>query len=293
MWRRYLRGIASWLYSLLRSPPASDRSAGEEFQIQKAAFAREVSGTANKQTRAALTNMSPPRWVRIIASRVARLPGRSVRELPCEYGETRHRREKGGTPSSLPWRATEFQRQDRAGTTFFLISPAFCASRTACSSVASHRLSDSAIKVAHFAGPVVEFEGCGSEKAAAGENFLFRVAEPVSTESSQARESVCLKSRPNDCLHENTTGLLHHSALKVFFRTEVSEKAALTYLQGRREFADGEPFETFERSNIYGSLQNRAASLNAARTPALIRCRDAGWRSGCQRLPRTAQRMVA
>jgi hypothetical protein len=102
-------------------------------------------------------------------------------------------------------------------------------------------------QVAHFAWPVVEFEGRGSEKAAAGENFFFRVAEPVSTESSQARESVRLKGGPNHCLHENTASLLHHGALKIFFRTEVREKAALTYLQGRGEFADGEPFEAFQR----------------------------------------------
>src|SRR4029077_7766382 len=147
--------------------------------------------------------------------------------------------------------------------------------------------------VPHFVGTIVEFEGRGGEKASAGENFLFGIAEPVPAESSQTRESLCLKSGPNDSLHENTTGLLHHSALKVFFRTKVSKKAALTYLQGRGEFSDGEPLETFERSDIYGSLQNRAASLYTAWTPALIRCRDAGWRSGCQWLPRTAQRMVA
>src|SRR3984957_6816787 len=70
-------------------------------------------GVANRQTRPALTNKSRPRRIRIIASRAALLPGRSVRELPCGYGETRHRREKAGTPSSLPWRAIEFQRQDR------------------------------------------------------------------------------------------------------------------------------------------------------------------------------------
>jgi hypothetical protein len=148
-------------------------------------------------------------------------------------------------------------------------------------------------KVAHFAGPVVEFERRGSKKASARKNFIFGISEPVPAESSQTREAVCLKSRPNDCLHENTTSLLHNGALKIFFRTKVSKKAALTYLQGRGEFSDGEPFETFERSDIYSFLQNRAASLYTARTPALIRCGDAGWRSGYQWLPRTAQRMVA
>jgi hypothetical protein len=125
-------------------------------------------------------------------------------------------------------------------------------------------------QVAHFAGPVVEFERRGSEKAAAGENFFFRVAKPVSTESAQAREAVRLKSGPNHCLHENTTGLLHHGALKVFFRTKVSEKAALADLERCGEFADGEGFKTFERSNIHGLLQNGAASLDTARTSALI-----------------------
>jgi hypothetical protein len=147
-------------------------------------------------------------------------------------------------------------------------------------------------QVAHFAGPVVEFEGRGSEKAAAGENFFFRVAKPVSTESSQARESLCLKSGPNHCLHKDTASLLHHSALKVFFRTKVSEKAALTDLQGCGEFADGEPLETFERSEIYGSLQNRAPRLYASRTPALNRSRN-GRRSDCKGLPRTVQPMSA
>jgi hypothetical protein len=140
-------------------------------------------------------------------------------------------------------------------------------------------------QVANFAGPVVEFEGRSSEKAAAGENFFFRVAEPVSTESAQARESLRLKSGPNHCLHENTASLLHHSALKIFLRAEMREEAALADLQGRGEFADGEPFEAFERSDIHGSLQNRATSLNTARTPPLIRSCDSGRRSGYQRQP--------
>jgi len=143
-------------------------------------------------------------------------------------------------------------------------------------------------QVAHFAGPVVEFKGRGSEKAAAGENFFFRVAEPVSTESSQARESLFLKSGPNDSLHEDTTSLLHDSALKIFLRAEMREEATLADLQGRGEFADGEPFETFERRDIHGSLQNRAASFYTARTPALISSPNAGWRGGYQWLPRKA-----
>jgi hypothetical protein len=81
---------------------------------------------------------------------------------------------------------------------------------------------------------------------------------------------------------------LHYSALKIFFRTKVSEKATLADVQGRGEFADGEPFETFERRDIYGSLQNRTASFDTPRTPALISSRNAGWRSGYQWLPRTA-----
>jgi hypothetical protein len=125
-------------------------------------------------------------------------------------------------------------------------------------------------QVAHFARPVVEFEGRGSEKAAAGENFVFRVAKPVSTESAQAREVMRLKSGPNHCLHENTTSLLHYSALKIFFRTKVREKAAFADLEGGSKFTDGESFETFKRSEIYGSLQNRAVRLYAARTSALI-----------------------
>jgi hypothetical protein len=148
-------------------------------------------------------------------------------------------------------------------------------------------------QVAHFAGPVVEFKGRGSEKAAAGENFFFRVAKPVSTESSQARESLCLKSGANHCLHENTASLLHHSALKIFLRTKVSEKAALTYFQRGGEFADGEPFETFERSEIHGSLQNRAMRFYAARTPALDRSQNDGRRGDCKWLPRAALAMSA
>jgi hypothetical protein len=143
-------------------------------------------------------------------------------------------------------------------------------------------------QVANFAGPVVEFEGRGSEKTAAGENFFFRVAEPVSTESPQARESLRLKSGPNHCLHENTASLLHHSALKIFLRAEMREEAALADLQRGGEFADGEPFEAFERSDIHGSLQNRAASLYAARSPPLISSCDSGRRSGYQRQPRAA-----
>jgi hypothetical protein len=81
---------------------------------------------------------------------------------------------------------------------------------------------------------------------------------------------------------------LHHGALQIFLRPKVSEKAALTDLQRRGEFPDGEAFETFERSDIHGSLQNRAASLYASRTPALIRSGNAGWRGGYQRLRRTA-----
>src|SRR4029077_6959705 len=142
--------------------------------------------------------------------------------------------------------------------------------------------------VPHFVGTIVEFEGRGGEKASAGENFLFGIAEPVPAESSQTHESLCLKSGPNDSLHENTTGLLHHSALKIFFRTKVSKKAALTYLQGRGEFSDGEPFETFERSEVHSSLQNRAMRFYTACTPALDHSQNDGRRGDCKWLPRAA-----
>ena len=66
------------------------------------------------------------------------------------------------------------------------------------------------------------------------------------------------------------------------------EETALADLQRGGEFADREPFKAFERCDIHGSLQNRAASFYAARTPPLIRCRNASWRGGCQWQPRMA-----
>ena len=98
---------------------------------------------------------------------------------------------------------------------------------------------------------------------------------------------MCLKSGANDRLHENAASLLHHSALKIFFRTKVGEEAALADLQRGGELADGEPFETFKRSEIHRSLQNRATSFYSARALVLNRSRNDGRRSGFQWRPRT------
>jgi hypothetical protein len=67
----------------------------------------------------------------------------------------------------------------------------------------------------------------------------------------------------------------------------VSEKAAFADLQQSGELADGEPLETFERSDIHRSLQNRATCFNSARTPVLNRSRNNGRRSGGKWPPRT------
>ena len=129
-------------------------------------------------------------------------------------------------------------------------------------------------QIAHFAGPVVEFERGGSKEAPAGENLLFRIVEPVFAKSPQAREAVRLKCGTNDRSHENTAGFLYDSALEIFFGTEVGEKAAFADLQRSGKLADSERFEAFEGSDIYSFLKNRTASLYAARTPALIQCRN-------------------
>src|ERR1700752_1316513 len=145
-------------------------------------------------------------------------------------------------------------------------------------------------QIAHFAGPVVEFERGGSKKAPAGENLLFRIVEPVFAKSPQSREAVRLKSWSNDGFHENATGFLHHGALKIFFRTEVGEEATLADLQRGGELADSERFEAFEGSDIHSFLKNCAASLYTARAPASIQCCNDGRRVGWQ-WPRAGQSM--
>ena len=145
-------------------------------------------------------------------------------------------------------------------------------------------------QIAHFAGPVVEFERRGSKEAPAGENLLFRIVEPVFAKSPQAGEAVRLKCGTNDRSHENTAGFLYDSALEIFFRTEVGEEATLADLQRAGELADSERFEAFEGSDIHSFLKNRTASLYAARTPALVQCCNDGRRGGWQ-WPRAGQSM--
>jgi hypothetical protein len=142
-------------------------------------------------------------------------------------------------------------------------------------------------QVADFAGTIVEFERGGGEKTTAGENFIFRIVEPIFAKSPQTREAVSLKSGTDDCLHENAAGFLHNCALKVFFRTEVGEEATFADLQRGGELADSERFEALEGSNVDSPLQNCAASLYTARAPALVQCSNNIRRGGRQWLART------
>ena len=142
--------------------------------------------------------------------------------------------------------------------------------------------------IANGAGAIIEFEGGGGEKAAAGEDFLFAVCEPVLAEGAQEAEAAELRGGAHDFFDEDVARFVHDGALQIFFGAEVSEEAALADAQGSGELADGEALEAFQGSDVDGFAEDGAAGFEAAGS--------AGWdvlRAGAaERLGRVQLRIV-
>ena len=137
--------------------------------------------------------------------------------------------------------------------------------------------------VANGAGTIVEFEGGGGKKAAAGENFLLAIGEPISAEGAEEAEAAELRGGADDFCDEDVAGFVHDGALQIFFGAEVSEEAALADAQGSGELADGEAFEAFEGSDVDGFAEDGAASFEATGAARRMFCRGGGegsWTCG-------------
>ena len=130
--------------------------------------------------------------------------------------------------------------------------------------------------IANGARAIIEFERGGREKAAAGESFLFAVRKPIIAECAKKAEAAELRGGAHDFFDEDVTGLVHDSALQIFFGAEVGEEAALADAQGSGELTDGEALEAFERSDIDGFAEDGAAGFEAAGAARAIISRRCG-----------------
>jgi len=119
--------------------------------------------------------------------------------------------------------------------------------------------------IAYGAAAAVEFEGCGSEKTAAGEKLTFHVAQPAFNQMPKTRHALGrAHRRAANSIDEKLARGFDSGELQILLGTEVSEKAALAHFQVVSEAADGEAFETLEGGEMYGAEQDSSASAEAA-----------------------------
>jgi hypothetical protein len=80
-----------------------------------------------------------------------------------------------------------------------------------------------------------------------------------------------------DSIDEKLTSGFDGSELQILLGAKVGKKTALAHFQVIGEAADGEAFETFERSEMNGAQENRFASAEAA---GLATRRGFAWDAG-------------
>ena len=119
--------------------------------------------------------------------------------------------------------------------------------------------------IADWATTAVEFEGGSGEKAAAGKELCLDVAQPAVDQAPETRQAFGGPQSGNgDFVDEDLAGGIDCRQLEVFFGAKVGEETALAHLQGFRQTANGEAFQTLQGGDIDGAAEDGFASAKAA-----------------------------